>query len=378
MNKILKDKNKKKKLLFITGTRAEYGLAKATIFKLAQSPKINFRLLATGMHTLKKYGLTLNEIKKDTAVHCVVPIQEKDDMLSALSKEIMGIKQYAQKEKIDAIIVIGDRDETFAGATVGIHLNIPVVHVSGGDVSGPSVDHYLRNAMTIFSKLHLVQTKQAAQNVIRLGADPAHVHIVGSLGLHDLDPLQLTNRQETARQLKLNPGKPWYIVAHHPTPFETTNFKNQIDSALKALTKIDPVSEKIIFYPNSDEGSSVFISSIEKLRNKKNYHIFKNLEHELFLAALYHSQAMIGNSSAGLFEAGYLKKPFILVGNRQAGRERGVNVIGASYNSTAIAKAVHASASKPFQIKLDNTPSIYQGGDVAGRVARTVFEYLKV
>lgn len=370
--------NQKKKLLLITGTRAEYGLAKSTILKLAQSGKIDFRLLATGMHTLKKYGLTLEEIKKDATVHCVVPIKEQDDMLSALTKEITGIKQYAQKEKVDAILVIGDRDETFAGATVGVHLNIPIIHVSGGDISGPSVDHYLRNAMTIFSKLHLVQTAQAAKNVIRLGANPKHVHIVGSMGLDGLNPSRLASRQEIATRLKIDPQKPWYLVTHHPTPFEKYPPKEQISAVLGSLSKLKPASEKVILYPNSDEGSTVFISHIEKIRNKANYHIFKHLGRETFLAILFHSQALIGNSSAGLFEAGFLKKPFIHVGNRQAGRERGVNVVNAPYEANLIKKAVEVAASDKFQNKLKTTPPLYQGGDVAGKIIKAIFKYLKV
>lgn len=369
---------KKKRLLFITGTRAEYGLAQATILKLAQSPKIDLRLLATGIHTLKKHGLTLEEIKKDFTVDCIVPISESDDMLSALTKEIAGIKKYIQKEKVDAILVIGDRDETFAGATVGIHLNIPVIHISGGDISGPSVDHYLRNAMTIFSKLHLVQTVQAAKNVIRLGANPKYVHIVGSMGLHGLDSRRLADRQSVARQLKLDQTKSWFLIAHHPTPFEHFSFQEQIEGIIKTLSKLPLETEKIIVYPNSDEGSAVFISKIEQLRSKFGYHIFKNLGRENFLAALWHSQVFIGNSSAGLFEAGFLKKPFIHVGNRQAGRERGVNVINVSYKAEAIGQAIRTAASDPFQKKLKTTPSFYQGRGAAGKITQAIFKYLKV
>lgn len=367
---------RKKKLLFVTGTRAEYGLAEATILKLAELQSIDFRLLVTGMHTLKNYGLTMKEIEKDTSIDCTVPIKESDDMLTALTREISGIRRYVIKEKIDTIMVAGDRDETFAAAVVGIHLNIPVIHVSGGDVSGPSVDHYLRNAMTIFSKLHLVQTSQAARNVISLGADPINVHVVGSMGLHNLNPRKLPGRQDVARRLGLDARKPWFLATHHPTPFDAVPFNQQIDSVLTALKRLDPNSEKIIIYPNSDNGSDVFISGIEKLRNKSGYHIFKNLNHELFLATIYYSQAMIGNSSAGLFEAGYLKKAFINVGARQLGRERGANVIDADYQPAKILKAVRLSLTPKFQKTLKSQASVYRGGDVAGRIIKHVQRFL--
>ncbi len=368
--------NLRKKLLFVTGTRAEYGLARATLLELAKLNSIDLRTLATGMHTLKKYGLTLNEIKKDIKINCIVPIKESDDMITALTKEINGIQGYVQKEKIDTIIIIGDRDEAFAAATVGVHLGIPVIHVSGGDVSGPSVDHYLRNAITVFSKLHLVQTEQAAKNVIRLGADPKTVHVVGSMGLHGLNGKNLKNRNEIARGIGLDAKMPWYLIAYHPTIFSKTGFQEQIEPVLSALKDLGEKSEKIIIYPNSDMGSDVFIKNVEKLRKNSRYHIFRNLGRESFLAALYHSEAMIGNSSAGLFEAGFLKKPFINIGERQAGREQGPNVMNVGYKAGSITKAVKNSSSAKFKTKLANSLSLYQGGDVAGKIADIIEKFL--
>src|SRR3989338_1733984 len=124
---------KRKTLLMVTGTRAEYGLFKSTILKLKKSKRLTVKLLATGMHTLKQYGATLNEIRKDVHVDYVVPIKPNDSMSAALAKEVAGIDQYVTRANVDAILVIGDRDEPFAAATVGIHRNIPVIHVSGGD-----------------------------------------------------------------------------------------------------------------------------------------------------------------------------------------------------------------------------------------------------
>ena len=368
-------KFKKKNLLIVTGTRAEYGLFKSTIFRLKQSKRLSVKLLVTGMHTLKRYGSTINEIKQDMRVDCVVPIDEHDDMLSALSKEITGINRYVEKTKVDAILVIGDRDEPFAAASVGIHRNIPVIHVSGGDVSGPTVDHYLRNAITVFSKLHLVQTEKSKRNVIHLGANPKFVHIVGSAGLEQLSPKVLMNKKALAKQLKLDEKKDWLLIPQHPTPFDSASFVKQITSVTEAVKKLD--GEKIIVYPNADTGSATFIQVIEKLKNKKDFHLFKNLGHKTFLSAVYHSQAFIGNSSSGLMEAGYLKVPFVLVGNRQGKREAGANVIKTNYQPQAITKAIEQAQSTAFKKKLRQSRPVYQGGPVAEKITKSIEQFIR-
>ena len=358
----------------VTGTRAEYGLFKSTILKLKKRKRLTVKLLATGMHTLKQYGYTLNEIRKDTHVDCVVPISKQDDMGSALAKEIAGINRYVNSNRIDAILVIGDRDEPFAAATVGIHRNIPVIHVSGGDVSGPTVDHYLRNAITVFSKLHLVQTEQSKQNVIRLGADVRQVRVVGSAGLDGLTPKALMSRSALAKQLKLEAGQSWLLVAQHPTPFDTVPLTRQIGSVLTALSR--QAGEKIITYPNADTGSRIFITAIEKLKGKAGFHLFRNLNHKIFLSLQYHCDALIGNSSSGLMEAGFLKTPFVLVGNRQGRREAGKNVIPVNYDPRQIKVGIDRARSAAFCRRLKQSRPVYQGGDVSGNIVRAIEQFL--
>ena len=274
-------KDEKIKILIVTGSRAEYGLFRSAIFKLRQSKHLEVKLLVTGMHTLKKFGFSLSLIKKDMPVDCVVSIKENDDMVSALNREIDGIYRYVNKNNFKAVLVLCDRDEPFAAATVGIHLNIPIIHVSGGDVSGLSVDHLLRNAISIFSKLHLVQTHKSRENVIKLGADPGNVHVVGSAGLDGLRTEGLLSRKKLAEELGLNLNSRWFLISMHPTPFEALSFADQINPVIAALKKLESVDEKIIIYPNSDTGYEVFIKTIASLPLKNfSFHLFKNLERE--------------------------------------------------------------------------------------------------
>src|SRR3989338_11038640 len=197
----------KKKILIITGTRAEYGLLKPVINRMLRSNKLTAQLLVTGIHTLKIFGNTIEEIKKDFAVSAVVKISENDSMSQSLSKEISGIEKYCASNRPDYIFVLGDRDEAFAGAITGLHLNIPVIHFSGGDVSGPSVDHYLRNAITVFSKFHFVLTIQSRKNTIKIGTDPKFTFVAGSLGLNGLQPNQMPDKEAVAKKMLLDKNK---------------------------------------------------------------------------------------------------------------------------------------------------------------------------
>lgn len=365
----------KKKILCVSGTRADYGLLKPVISFMRRSKKIEPKVLATGMHTLKKFGNTVSLIKNDgLPLEAVVKISEKDHMLEALNKEISGIFAYCRKEDVGAILVLGDRDEAFAAAVVGIHLDIPVIHISGGDVSGPTVDHYLRNAITVFSKLHLVQTLESKKNVLKLGASPVNVFVVGSLGLENLQKVKLLSRLELGEMFGLDTKRKWFLFSLHPTPFEDRPIPDQINPALAALKSL--AGEKIIIYPNSDTGGSFFIKKIEAMPKKKDFHIVPNLKQIVYFSLLKQCDVLIGNTSSGLTEAGFLKTPFVNIGNRQRGRERGANVISATYNASDIARAIKIALSKKFVKKMKKSRPVYKGGRVASNMVKLIENFI--
>lgn len=367
----------KKTILFVTGTRAEWGLFRSTIFRLLKSPKINLKILATGMHTQRRFGLTLNEVKKDARVDAVVRVGEFDNQLEALSKEIAGIGRYLKRRKVDALLVIADRDEGFAAAVAGLHLGIPIIHVSGGDVSGPTVDQYLRNAITLFSKLHLVQTAKSKKNIIALGANPALVKVVGSAGLDRLNRNSLPKRKELSARFHLDIAKRWFLVVHHPTILDGAPIFKQINSVVSALRRLDFQDEKIVLYPNSDEGSGYFIKKIEALRKNPHFRVYRHIERADYLGLMKESAALIGNSSSGLMEGDYLKTPFVNVGRRQQNREAGSNVIFSDYDPDDILKGVRKAISPRFRLNLRRKPSVYRGGRVADGIAKAIEKFLK-
>lgn len=369
-------KNKvKKKLLIITGTRAEYGLLRPLIMKAQKSRTLKTSVVATGMHTLKIHGYTLDTLRKDRiTLSGIIHISEKDDMLTSLSKEILGIKKACKKLAPDMIVVLGDRDEAFAGAIVGGHMKIPVAHIHGGDVTGYVVDEYIRHAITKFSHLHFAATKKSHERIKKLGEEGWRIFTVGAIGLDELAEKKLKTREKIARKLGLNGKKIWILGLYHPTPLDTVSFAEQILPYLRALKRIH--AEIILVYPNSDEGSAIFIREIEKMRKYKNFHIYKNIDRRLFLGVLAHAEAILGNSSSGIIEAGYFKTPAVNIGMRQFGRERGKNVIDSPYSENSIFAAMKKAMSKNFQKKLRNAKHPYGYGNASKKILTLIEKYI--
>ncbi len=366
----------KKNILIITGTRSDYGLLKPIIEGVLKSKILKLHLLVTGMHTLKKYGLTLKEIKKDKIpIAGFVPISEKDDMLSALAKELNGINKYCLNNRIDLVIAQGDRDEPFAGAIVAGHLGIPVAHIHGGDVTGPTVDEYIRHAITKFSHLHFTVSRKSRQRVIKLGEEKWRVFNVGAPGLDILRTMSYKNKGDLADQLNINPSKKWFLIVQHPTHLEKIGIKDQIVPTLAAIKSFD--AEKIIIYPNSDSGSNVFIREINKYHRKEGFYIHKNLSRETYANLLKCADVLIGNSSSGILEAGYLKLPVVNIGNRQEDRECGQNVIHVGYNTAGIQTAIRTALSPKFKDICKKVNHPYGRGRAGLKIVTAIEENVK-
>lgn len=359
----------KKKVLIITGTRAEYGLLKPVMLALLKSRKFSPKFLVTGMHTLKKFGYTLNEIKKDKMpVAAVVPVSEEDDMLESLSKEINGTRNYCEKNKVDLILVLGDIAPALAGAIVGTHLKIPVAHINGGDVSGKGPDEFIRHAITKFSHMHFTSCLPNAKRVRSLGEERWRILNVGATGLDSLSKLKYLSKKELAKKFNLNPGKNWFLMVHHPAPLDQTPFLHQVKPLLKILAQHN--AEKLISYPNADTGNEIFIGEIEKRRDKNQFHIFKTFPRIQYLSFLKHSDLLIGNSSSGFIESGYFKIPVINIGTRQLGRTGSKNIIHAGYTEKDIKSAINYALTPQFKAKARRAKSPYNSGNTSTKIIK--------
>ena len=359
----------KKQIIIITGTRATYGLWHPIIVEFLKSNVFYPRVLATGMHTLTKYGYTLDEIRKDNIpIAAVVPVEENDDMLECFMKEVGGIRNYCLHNRVDAIGVLGDRDEELAGAIVGGHMKIPIFHIAGGDVTGPVIDEPIRHSVTHFSHLHFTACQTSYQRVLRLGEEEWRIFNVGAPGLAGLFEKNYSARSELAKKYALNPHLSWLLVVHHPTPLDTVSFLGQVRPLFQFLGSFD--AEKIVIYPNSDTGSNVFVQEIEQYRGLKGFHIIKSLNRDDYLAFMKNTNVLMGNSSSGIVESTVFKTPTVNIGKRQGNRDRGSNVINCDYDSVSIKEATEKARSDEFIQLCRVAQSPYGDGKTATNIVR--------
>ncbi len=365
----------KKNILIITGSRAEYGLLKPVMEALLKSKLFEPKFLVTGMHTLRKFGYTLNEIKKDKMpIATVVPISGKDDTPETLAKEIKGINNYCKKHKPDLILVLGDIAPALAGAITGTHLKIPVAHINGGDVSGEGPDEFIRHATTKFSHFHFTSSAPSARRVLALGEERWRVFNVGSTWRDE--KMTFLSKKDLAKKFNLNSQKKWIFVVHHPAPLDKTPFLQQIKPLLKDLSSYD--AEKIISYPNADTGSEIFIREIEKYKKRNGFHVFKTLPRSQYLSFLKHANLLIGNSSSGFIESSYFKIPVVNIGTRQLGRAAGANLIRTNYTEEEIKRALNYALTPQFKAKARHAKSPYGSGNVNAKIVKVLERYLNL
>lgn len=366
----------KKNVLIISGTRAEFGLLQTTIVALKISNKIAPLLLITGMHTLKRFGYTLEEIKSGGyKIDRVVEISQDGDMISWFVSETLGIGDYLRSNKVDCILLLGDRDEMLAGAIVGTHLGIPIGHIHGGDMSGEAVvDSKNRNAITQFATFHFAATEKSAARISKMRQSDENVFVVGAPGIDLLLKIPEMKRETIAKKFALNLNKKWLLVVDHPAPLAKLSPGGQIGPLIDALLEID--AEIIWIYPNSDTGSDIFIKEIEGFAKRKAIKLFKNLPREDFVGFLSVVDALVGNSSLGIIESTYFHLPVINIGDRQKGRERSTNIIDCGYNKGEIIEAIKRATSEGFKKVCKDAKQIYGDGNSGAKIVRILEEKL--
>lgn len=337
----------RKKVLFLTGTRADYGKIKSLMKQVDIHPKFELHIFVTGMHMLSKYGATWKEIQKDGFLNMYHFINQKSKsyMDTTLSNTILGLSNYVHEIHPDLIVVHGDRLEALAGAIVGAFNNIKVAHIEGGEVSG-TIDESIRHAITKFAHIHFVSNEDARERVIQLGEDPRSIYIIGS---PDID-IMLSNDLPTIEKVKQRydiPFNQYAILMYHPVTTEldvlSKNIKAVVDTAIKSNKQF------IVIYPNNDEGSSIILNEYSRISNLPRFKIFPSMRFEYFLTLLKNSEFMIGNSSAGIRETSIYGIPTIDLGNRQQGRyqiDPHSNVMHCNENAFEILAAINSLPEK--------------------------------
>jgi len=343
---------KRRKILVTTGTRAEYGILRPVLKKIHESKKLDLLLVVTGTHNSKKYGMTINEIKKDGfKIYKILRILPKSDtsysITNSLSETITAFSKIFKKLKPDINVIIGDRDEMLASAIAAYHMNIPNAHIHGGDRSG-GLDEYNRHAITKVSNIHFAATKESLSRILKLGENPKYVFQTGSTSVDEIKNKRITKKSDLEKffDIKFNDTN-IILLVYHPVSTEIEKSVKEIDNILEAIVQLN--CPCIIISPNSDAGRSRIFSEISKYSKKYKFlKVFPTVPRSDYLGLLKNSTLLVGNSSSGMIEASYFDIPVINIGNRQKNRERGNNVIDAKGTSK---KIIYEAFQKAIRIR---------------------------
>ena len=329
-----------KKILFLTGTRADFGKIKSLIAVLEAHQDFEVYVFVTGMHLQKEYGYTLIEIERCDFknVHTFENHTHETTMDLTLAKTIEGLSSYCKVEHPDMIVVHGDRVETLAGAIVGSLNNILVSHIEGGELSG-TVDELIRHSVSKLSHIHFVSNDAAARRLLQMGEMQSSIYTIGS---PDVDIMFSDNLPSLniAKDYYEIPFEQYAVVMFHPVTTEVNEMEHYADDFVKAL--LEDHHNYVVIYPNNDLGSQYIIERYKRLKDHPRFRVFPSLRFEYFLTLLKNAQFIIGNSSAGIREAPYYGIPIINIGTRQQNRALQADIVNIDYHKNSISIALEA------------------------------------
>ncbi|MDP3735428.1 MAG: UDP-N-acetylglucosamine 2-epimerase [bacterium] len=359
------------RVALVSERRADYSRFKPILSLLRSDPFFEYRLIVTGVSLLKSRGEDINSIKKDgfdiAATIPMFPERVVRDtgghMTRGCGRVMIALTDLFEKLEPDLVLTGFDIGANFAAAVVGAHLNIPVAHIQGGEVTG-SIDESLRHAMSKFAHIHFPATKSAARRLKRMGEDPRFIFPVGCPSIDALLAAPILSREDTCRIAGVDPQAPYLLVVQHPVTTEMHDAEKQIEITLRAIAKTNV--EAVVLYPNNDAGAEAIVKRIRRGARLKR---LKSLSPEHYANVLRHAAALVGNSSSGIHESATFRVPTINIGSRQQGRERAGNVIDVPHDASAIEHAIRtALTDEGFRRRVRRVKNIYGDGQSAERI----------
>ena len=365
----------KRRIGVVTSSRADYSHLYWPLRELAANPAIDLGVFALGAHLSPEFGSTIDEIERDgfpirARIECLLSSDTDTGMAKTIGIAILGLADAFTAWRPDLLLLIADRYEMLAPASVALALRIPVAHIEGGEISQGAIDDHVRNALTKLAHIHFTSTETARQRVIAMGEEPWRVHHAGAPSLDHLRRSTLLDRAALEARLALTFTPPTLIAAWHPvTILKDTNA--EADAFFAALA--DTPGQLIFVYPNSDAGGYALIERTRALAaTRPHTHIFVNLDAVTYWSLLGNAAALVGNSSSGIMEAASFALPTVNVGIRQQGRERARNIIDSLAETSAIHAAIQRALSPEFRETLRGMTNPYGDGTAAATIARVL------
>lgn len=342
-----------KKICFVTAARSEYGLLKWIMDAVQRCSEFQMQLVVTGGHLLKEQGYTINQIIEDgfnvdEKVDVQIDTSSRCGIAISMGNLASRISQVFERLKPDLLVVLGDRYELLPICNTALIMDIPIAHLSGGDVTEGVIDDRIRNAVTMMATYHFPGTEESAKNIMRMTGSNKNIWAIGEPGLDAFHHIHTLGRKELSDSLGLDTSKEWILLTFHPVTREDLSSNlNTAKNIIHAIMNLGDKYQTVITYANADYGGNEINRYLHEvaLEKKGQFIQIPSLGQRRYLSFMRQAKFIIGNSSSGIVESAYFRVPTVNVGNRQTGRHLCSNVIqcGNEYDEIkgAITQVLH-------------------------------------
>jgi len=361
----------KRIIAVLTGSRGEWGYIRPILRLIDQDPQLDYVIIATNMHLLLEFGMSVNEIERDgfrvdERLYMTFDGYTALTMTKSLAVLLLELPTVLHRIKPDILLLAGDRGEQLMGAVAALHLGIPVAHIQAGELSG-NVDGVVRHAITKLGHIHFAANEEFADRVRRLGEQDFRVFVTGAPLVDELVQGVVTPINELEAKYRITAADPFLLAVQHPVTEEESQAGDQIGETLHALTEVGMPT--VFIYPNADAGSELIRRQLAALK-RPNVYLFRNVSRQDYLGLMKNARAMVGNSSSGIMEAPTFGTPAVNIGRRQFGRPQANNVINVSYNHYEIASAIYQAITPEFRAQARQSVNPYGDGRASERIVR--------
>lgn len=371
-------KKNKRVVLGITGIRSEYDILSSVFRAIDKHTDLSLKVAVTGAHLSESFGYTVNEIEKDgfdivDRIESLLSGNNESLRVKGLGIQLQGLVQTVLRIQPDFLLVLGDREESIAAALVSTYMNIPLVHIAGGDRVIGNADDQIRHAVTKLAHIHLTTNNESKARVLSLGEQEFRVHDVGNPGLDRLMEVEELSLAQVSGNIKFQilETEPYLILIQHALSSEIADAYHQMKTTLEAIKSMG--LKTIISFPNSDAGGFEIIRAISEYDSIPFIYTAKNIPRVDFVNLLRNAACLVGNSSSGILEAPMLKLPVVNIGNRQIGRLHAENVQFVSHDPDEIISAIQKAVyDKSYIASVNGCSNPYGDGASSHKIAEII------
>ncbi len=372
-----------KTVCVVTATRAEYGLLKNIIKLIEKDEELKLVLVVTGTHLSKDFGYTVTEIREDKisiAAEIDILVEEDGGISTSktMAKAFYKFSDFFKNCKPDMLVVLGDRYELLSICACAMNEQIPISHISGGEITEGVIDDTIRHCVTKMSYLHFVSCEAYRKRVIQLGEEPSRVFNFGDVGVENICNMKLMSKSELEQEIGFCLDNPYGVVTFHPVTLEKASALKQLEELLNALKATEDMNF-IITKSNADtKGKEINDRIDEFVEENKNCKSYYSLGLLRYLSAVQYSEFVIGNSSSGIVEVPAFGIPTINIGDRQKGRLQANSILNCEPEKEDIIRQIKMARREEFKnnIKIDQNP--YKGKDTSKLIIETIKRFLYI